>query len=218
WDARPRTSCSATRTAFPASWWTPTCSASRGGSGSRARPTRSRSSPRSCRSCRARAGPSSRTGSSSMDGRSARRASRAVRSARSLVPPLARRAVPLLERLGDAVAGRPGLAGASLGAFLAGAALALPDRIQFVGDYLLRVGTARGQIPTATVFPQALPLDLALHYTVPSRLASIFGGDPNDVSRVIGAIEAALFAGLAVAFARAAAARRCCGCRYGRRR
>jgi len=121
----------------------------------------------------------------------------------ALVPPLARRAVPLLERWGDAVAGRPGLAGVSLGAFLAGVALALPDRIQFVGDYLLRVGTARGQIPTATVFPQALPLDLALHYTVPSRLALAFSGDANDVSRVIGAIEAALFGVLAVAFARA---------------
>jgi hypothetical protein len=52
------------------------------------------------------------------------------------------------------------------------------------------------------VFPQALPLDLALHYTVPSRLALAFG-DPNDVSRAIGAIEAALFGGLAVAFAAA---------------
>jgi tetratricopeptide (TPR) repeat protein len=121
----------------------------------------------------------------------------------ALVPPLARRAVPLLERLGNAVAGRPGLAGVSLGAFLAGVALALPDRIQLVGDYLLRVGTARGQIPTDTVFPQALPLDLALHYTVPSRLALAFNGDANDVSRVIGAIEAALFGALAVAFARA---------------
>jgi tetratricopeptide (TPR) repeat protein len=124
-------------------------------------------------------------------------------SALALVPPLARRVLPTLARAGDAIADRPALAPVALGAFLAGVALALPDRIQLVGDYLLRVGTARGQIPTDTVFPQALPLDLALHYTVPSRLALAFGGDPNDVSRAIGALEAGLFGALAVAFARA---------------
>jgi tetratricopeptide (TPR) repeat protein len=124
-------------------------------------------------------------------------------SALALVPPLARRALPLLSRAGDAIADRPALAGTALGAFLAGITLALPDRLQLVGDYLLRVGTARGQIPTATVFPQALPLDLALHYTVPSRLSLAFSGDPNDVSRAIGALEAGLFGALAVAFARA---------------
>ena len=121
----------------------------------------------------------------------------------ALIPPLARRAGPAFARTGDAIADRPALASVALGVLLAAMVLALPDQLQLVGDYLLRLGTARGQIPTDTVFPQALPLDLALHYTVPSRLASIFGGDPNDVSRVIGAIEAALFAGLAVAFARA---------------
>jgi tetratricopeptide (TPR) repeat protein len=121
----------------------------------------------------------------------------------ALVPPLARHAVPALKRAGDTIADRPALASVSLGALLAATVLAFPDRLQLVGDYLLRLGTARGQIPTDTVFPQALPLDLALHYTVPSRLAPAFGGDPNDVSRAIGAAEAAVFAGLAVAFARA---------------
>src|SRR5262249_22790672 len=120
----------------------------------------------------------------------------------ALAPPLARRAAPALRRAGDAIADRPALASVALGLGLAATVLAFPDRLQFVGDYLLRLGTARGQIPTDTVFPQALPLDLALHYTVPSRLAPAFGGDPNDVSRAIGAVEAAAFAWLAVAFAR----------------
>jgi hypothetical protein len=124
-------------------------------------------------------------------------------SALALIPSLARRALPALVRAGDAIADRPALAGLALGTLLAGVTLALPDRIQLVGDYLLRVGTARGQIPTATVFPQALPLDLGLHYTVPSRLSLAFGGDPNNVSRAIGAVEAAWFGALAVAFARA---------------
>jgi tetratricopeptide (TPR) repeat protein len=119
----------------------------------------------------------------------------------ALAPPLGRRLVPGLERAGDAIADRPGLASVALGALLAVVVLLFPDRLQLVGDYLLRVGTALGQIPADTVFPQALPLDLALHYAVPSRLALAFGGDPNNVSRAIGAIEAALFGGLAVAFA-----------------
>jgi hypothetical protein len=126
-----------------------------------------------------------------------------VLAALAVVPPLARRLVPALERAGDAIADRPALSSVALGALLAVTVLAFPDRLQLVGDYLLRVGTARGQIPTDTVFPQALPLDLALHYTVPSRLSLAFGGDPNDVSRAIGAIEAALFGALACAFARA---------------
>jgi tetratricopeptide (TPR) repeat protein len=120
----------------------------------------------------------------------------------ALVPALARRVVPALDRAGDTIADRPALAGAALGAVLAITVLALPDRIHLVGDYLLRLGTASGQIPTDTVFPQALPLDLAFHYTVPSVVARALGTDPNDVSRAIGAIEAALFGALAVAFAR----------------
>lgn len=124
-------------------------------------------------------------------------------AALALVPSLARRSVPSLARAGDAIAAWPTNAGVALGALLAITVLVLPDRLQLVGDYLLRVGTARGQIPTDSVFPQALPLDLALHYTVPSVLSRGFSGDPNDVSRAIGAIEAALFGGLAVAFARA---------------
>ncbi|HEY2954004.1 MAG TPA: hypothetical protein VGK89_02000 [Candidatus Eisenbacteria bacterium] len=124
-------------------------------------------------------------------------------AALALVPALARPAGAALARAGDAIADRPALASLALGAFLATTVLLLPDRLELVGDYLLRVGTARGQIPTDTVFPQALPLDLALHYTVPSLFAHGFTGDPNDVSRVLGAIEAAILAALAVAFARA---------------
>ena len=124
-------------------------------------------------------------------------------SALALIPPLARLATPALARAGDAIAGRPWRSGAALVAFLVAMVLTFSDHINLVGDYLLRVGTARGQIPTSAVFPQALPLDLALHYTVPSFFGHGLGGDPNDVSRAIGAIEVALFAGLAVAFARA---------------
>jgi len=71
-----------------------------------------------------------------------------------------------------------------------------------VGDFLLRLGAARNGTSVATIFPQAQPLDLFLHHAVPERLASLFDADALTAERVLGALEAAAFAMLAVAFVR----------------
>src|SRR2546426_457519 len=69
-----------------------------------------------------------------------------------LLPPLARALTPQLARLGDEIA-RP--RGVAIMALLAAAlVLAFPDRVRFVGDFLLRQGTvARGGAPAAVVPP-----------------------------------------------------------------
>ena len=119
-----------------------------------------------------------------------------------LVPGVAKRVAPRLAAVGDAMA-RNAVA-ARLGIALAAAAmvLALPDRIWLMGDFLLRLGCARGQIPVTMVFPQALPLDLALHHHLPVALerAGLMGS--NVWERMLGAVEAGALALAAAALAR----------------
>jgi tetratricopeptide (TPR) repeat protein len=124
-------------------------------------------------------------------------------SALALIPAATRPLAPALERAGEAIARAPLRATAAAAAGAAALVALLPDRLQLVGDYLMRLGTARGEIPTDLVFPQALPLDLALHHDLPMSLARTIHLDANDSSRWLGAIEAALLAAFAVAFARA---------------
>jgi tetratricopeptide (TPR) repeat protein len=124
-------------------------------------------------------------------------------AALALIPWIARPVTPLLASAGDAVAaGRAGI----VIVLAAGAALlvaAFPDRVWFVGDFLLRQYTLEGR-PTdvAAWYPHALPLDLFLHDTLGRALMGV-GLSANGAGRALGALDAALLAALALAFARA---------------
>lgn len=120
----------------------------------------------------------------------------------ALIPAVSGRALPLAARWGDAIVRKPVLATA--GWALAGAliALVLPDRVRFVGDFLLRQGTVEIAEKPGSLFPQALPLDVWLHYNLPLRLIATQAMDANGAARVLGLVEAALLGALACAFAR----------------
>ncbi|HEY6100125.1 MAG TPA: hypothetical protein VIW03_11880, partial [Anaeromyxobacter sp.] len=124
----------------------------------------------------------------------------------ALAPALGRALAPRVERAGDRLArGRASLvAVAALGAILA---LLFPDRVRFVGDFLLRQGTVEHAGRPADLFPQALPLDVLLHWRIPRLLESARLLDANGTARLLGAIEAALLALFAAGFARALALR-----------
>ena len=126
-------------------------------------------------------------------------------AALALVPPLSRPLAPAFARLGHELL-RP--RGAAVAAVLAALlVLAFPDRVRFVGDFLLRQGTVEQAGQPAVLFPQALPLDVLLHYQLPSALVARGGVDANGAARALGALEAALLAALACAFAEALALR-----------
>jgi tetratricopeptide (TPR) repeat protein len=122
--------------------------------------------------------------------------------AAALVPALAGPLVPAAARLGDAIGGRSPLPLAAAAAFGAALVLALPDRVRFVGDFLLRQGTVEALGLPALLYPQALPLDVALHHTLPVWLAGAGILDANTGARAFGALGAALLAALSVTFAR----------------
>ena len=112
----------------------------------------------------------------------------------ALIPPLARRAMPACERIGA----HP--------LFWAGAVLAAiglaPDRLHFLGDWLMRRGAVMQREDLATLFPQALPLDLFLHVSLPRRLVDWTGIDSETVARLLGAVEALALALIGAGFAR----------------
>jgi tetratricopeptide (TPR) repeat protein len=124
-------------------------------------------------------------------------------AALALIPALARRALPALSILGERIVKSPRLG--TLAAMVLAAALVacLPDRTQYVGDFLLRQDTLEAPVDAAEWYPQALPLDLALHDTAARAAMVALGLDPNGEGRLLGAIEAALLAAAALAFARA---------------
>ncbi len=128
-------------------------------------------------------------------------------AALALAPALARRATPALAWLGDRIAAAH--AGVTVACMAGAAALVwlLPDRVRFVGDFLLRQGTVEVGEQQSTIYPQALPLDVLLHYRLPMALAARGIADANGAGRVLGALEAALLAGLALAFTRVLARR-----------
>jgi len=121
----------------------------------------------------------------------------------ALVPPVARRIEPLFARLGDAIArgsAVPTLACAGAASLLV---WLMQDRARFVGDFLIRQGTVEEAIRPSQVWPQALPLDVLLHYTLPLALSDGGLTDANGAARLMGALEAALLALACFAFARA---------------
>ena len=123
-------------------------------------------------------------------------------AAAALVPWLAKRVAPWLVRFGDWISDARVLA--TLACMAAGAALAwcLPDRVHFVGDFLLRQGTVEEAERPSVIFPQALPLDVLLHYRLPLAITGWGLADANGAARLVGALEAALLAWLALACAR----------------
>src|SRR5262249_27854056 len=120
----------------------------------------------------------------------------------ALVPRIGRLLDPALERAGAAIA-RGAAWPYFVFALLALALWLLPDELQFVGDFIVRLGAATEHIPTATLFPQALPLDLLIHYDLPRRVASVSALDVLATERLLGLVEAIAMALLAVRFARA---------------
>jgi hypothetical protein len=82
--------------------------------------------------------------------------------------------------------------------------LAFPDRLQFVGDFLLRQGTSEEALSPSTLFPQALPLDVLLHVVLPTWAHGATGVPSTVVSRIVDALEAGGLVALGFAFARRA--------------
>ncbi|MFI5370856.1 MAG: tetratricopeptide repeat protein [Candidatus Eisenbacteria bacterium] len=118
------------------------------------------------------------------------------------LPPVARALAPWTTRAGDAI-GRGDrvvmIAAALLAALLA---WSMPDRVRFVGDFLLRQGTVEIAEKPALLFPQALPLDVFLHVTLPSWLIDHGLANANGAARALGLVEVVLFAALALGLAR----------------
>ena len=123
-------------------------------------------------------------------------------AALALVPALSRRLLGLVTRWGNAIDSSPTLAVAGWALASSAIALLLPDRVRFVGDFLLRQGTVEIAERPALLFPQALPLDVFLHYTVPLRFTVTQVLDANGAARMFGAFEAAALGAIAAGFAR----------------
>lgn len=123
------------------------------------------------------------------------------------VPKVARAAAPALARAGAALARHPALTTLAWMAAAAAIVLAFPDRVRFVGDFLLRQGAIEENARPASVFPQALPLDVLLHVGLPAWMMDHLGLGAAAAVRAIDAVEAALLAWVATAFARALALR-----------
>jgi hypothetical protein len=117
----------------------------------------------------------------------------------SLLPEVARRV--RLEALGDALvesAWSPALAGL----FMFLLVLALPDRVWFVGDFLMRQGNVEANFAAGN-YVAGMPLDWFLHSVV---LRAIGGGSQESANlalRTLGAVEAFVLGVLGVWLARA---------------
>ena len=121
-------------------------------------------------------------------------------AAATLVPALGARAAPAWSAAGEALRARPALALGVASLMLAGLVWLLPDRVLWVGDSLLRLGGVKSDLTPEVISPQALPLDVWLHYRLPHALVARFGLAPEASVRLPGAVEAALLAALAAAF------------------
>ncbi|HTM57374.1 MAG TPA: hypothetical protein VL123_03055 [Candidatus Udaeobacter sp.] len=121
----------------------------------------------------------------------------------SLVPSVARRLEPAASRLGGALARGSRPAVVTLALLVAALVAASPDNTRFVGDFLLRQGTVEEAGKPAVLFPQALPLDVLVHYTIPTALQNAHVLTANGTARLLGALNAALLAVFAASLIRA---------------
>jgi hypothetical protein len=122
------------------------------------------------------------------------------------LPMVARRLAPWSDRAGDAIT-RSSFAVVIAAVLAATLAWSMPDRVRFVGDFLLRQGTVEISEKSTIVFPQALPLDVLLHVNLPGWLLANGFTDANGAARVLGVFEIVLFAWLAIRLARVLALR-----------
>jgi len=123
----------------------------------------------------------------------------------ALAPRFARGATSALEAIGDAWMApmRRAWPALTLLAIAAGALVWwLSDRGYFVGDFVLRLGIIRMNVPYARMFPQALPLDALIHERWIGSLASITRHDPLELERALGVARAAALALLGALLAR----------------
>ena len=123
-------------------------------------------------------------------------------AALSLVPAVARRLAPLLNRAGSWLADAPAASALAWGMGAALLVFAAPDHAQFVGDFIIRQSTLREHLNGQAWYPQALPLDLLIHEHVAGWLMAVFGLSPNGAGRLIGAVEVAMLGALATHLAR----------------
>ncbi len=103
-----------------------------------------------------------------------------------------------LGSLGDRAAPAPATAAVICGLLAGATALLLPDRSLFVGDSLLRFGRLGMGQWVPGLFPQAMPLDVFFHFTLPTALARAGGLSPTDVDRWTSALKAGLLGAAAV--------------------
>src|SRR5580765_1075560 len=122
-------------------------------------------------------------------------------AAAALAAPLARIALPSWQRWGETLRARTLLALTTAAVLAAALVWLLPDRVRWVGDSLLRLGGVKIERPPEVLSPQALPLDIWLHYQLPQMLVARHWLDPDAAVRSLGALEAGLLAALAGAFA-----------------
>src|SRR5262245_46031220 len=77
-----------------------------------------------------------------------------------------------------------------------------PDRVRFVGDFVLRLGILESANGFEHIFPQALALDRLLNHALPVRAGALLGLEPVVVLRAMGVLELWLLVGLATRFGR----------------
>ena len=121
----------------------------------------------------------------------------------SLIPFVAKRLEPPAARLGNALARGSIPAVAVLTLLVAALVFGSPDNTRFVGDFLLRQGTVEEAGKPSFLFPQALPLDVLFHYTIPTALQNAHALSANGTARLLGVVNGALLALFAVALIRA---------------
>ncbi len=124
-------------------------------------------------------------------------------AALTVLPPVARVLTPPLEAFGRAIERAPlaaGFAAAIVAATLVGA---FPDRLHYVGDFLMRIGAVRKEESPDVLSPQAYPLDVLVHYAAPLNASNAGWMSAEMAVRWIGGLGAALLAAFSVLFARA---------------
>jgi hypothetical protein len=124
-------------------------------------------------------------------------------AALAMAPALARRLEPSFAAAGNAIARRRWTAtlGWIVGTMLV--VVLVPDRIWYVGDFVLRQAMVVANQLSDPLLQQAAPLERLLHNILPRDLIGLgLGFDANGVARLMGALEAGALAWLAVRFAR----------------